>query len=110
MPSYNRIPNQISSARARTEAPEAEAGRVGNSEESRANQLRRAIESPIFPPDKENLRRSCFRDFAPGAMYKIVSEEVLPFLGELRGDGSTYSHHMKDARFTGAEAGGTLEL
>lgn len=33
-------------------------------------------------------------------MHKIVSEHVFPFLRELGGDGSTYSEHMRDARFT----------
>jgi type I restriction enzyme M protein len=30
----------------------------------------------------------------------VVSEHVFPFLRALGGDDSTYSHHMKDARFT----------
>jgi type I restriction enzyme M protein len=30
----------------------------------------------------------------------VVSEHVFPFLHALGGDDSTYSHHMKDARFT----------
>ena len=33
-------------------------------------------------------------------MYKTVADEVFPFLRTLGGDGSTYSAHMKDARFT----------
>ena len=33
-------------------------------------------------------------------MHKVVGEQVFPFLRELGGDGSTYSEHMKDARFT----------
>lgn len=33
-------------------------------------------------------------------MHQIVSEHVFPLLRELGGDGSTYSEHMKDARFT----------
>jgi type I restriction enzyme M protein len=33
-------------------------------------------------------------------MFTVVSEHVFPFLRTLGGDGSTYSHHMKDARFT----------
>lgn len=36
----------------------------------------------------------------PGAMYKLVSDSVFPFLRSLGGEGSTYSKHMKDARFT----------
>ena len=33
-------------------------------------------------------------------MYTVVGEQVFPFLRTLGGDGSTYAHHMKDARFT----------
>jgi hypothetical protein len=33
-------------------------------------------------------------------MYTVVSEHVFPFLRNLGGEDSTYSHHMKDARFT----------
>ena len=33
-------------------------------------------------------------------MYTVVGEHVFPFLRTLGGDGSTYAHHMKDARFT----------
>ncbi len=29
-----------------------------------------------------------------------VVEHVFPFLRSIGGDGSTYAHHMKDARFT----------
>jgi type I restriction enzyme M protein len=33
-------------------------------------------------------------------MFTVVGEHVFPFLRTMGGDGSTYSHHMKDARFT----------
>ncbi len=33
-------------------------------------------------------------------MYTVVAEHVFPFLRTLGGDDSTYSHHMRDARFT----------
>lgn len=48
----------------------------------------------------EDLRWSRFKNFAPAEMYEVVAEHVFPFLRTLGGDGSTYSHHMKDARFT----------
>src|SRR5205085_8857075 len=47
-----------------------------------------------------DLRWSRFKNEAPAEMYTIVSEHVFPFLRTLGGDGSTYAHHMKDARFT----------
>ena len=40
------------------------------------------------------------RILKPVEMYTIVSEHVFPFLRNLGGEDSTYSHHMKDARFT----------
>ncbi|MCT9932026.1 type I restriction-modification system subunit M [Planotetraspora sp. A-T 1434] len=76
-------------------------------EESKSRLLNKPIERPIFPhgADEKNrkyddLRWSRFKDFEPGEMYTIVSEHVFPFLRTLGGDGTTYSHHMKDARFT----------
>src|SRR5207237_8659841 len=36
----------------------------------------------------------------PADMFTIVSEHAFPFLRSLGGNGSTYAHHMKDARFT----------
>jgi type I restriction enzyme M protein len=48
----------------------------------------------------EDLRWSRFRHFAAPEMFAVVGEHVFPFLRTLGGDGSTYSHHMRDARFT----------
>ena len=48
----------------------------------------------------EELRWSRFRNVAPAEMFAVVGEHVFPFLRTLGGDGSTYAHHMKDARFT----------
>jgi hypothetical protein len=33
-------------------------------------------------------------------MFEVVDQHVFPFLRTLGGDGSTYAHHMKEARFT----------
>ena len=33
-------------------------------------------------------------------MFTVINDNVFPFLHTLGGDGSTYAHHMKDARFT----------
>jgi type I restriction enzyme M protein len=54
----------------------------------------------VFKSDQQDLRWSVFKHTAPGVMFKIVGEEVFPFLRAAGGDGSTYSQHMKDARFT----------
>jgi type I restriction enzyme M protein len=48
----------------------------------------------------DDLRWSRFRHLSPPEMFAVVGEHVFPFLRALGGDGSTYSHHMKDARFT----------
>lgn len=48
----------------------------------------------------EDLRWSHFKNMAAPEMFVVLGEHVFPFLRTLGGDGSTYSHHMKDARFT----------
>lgn len=75
--------------------------------ENKANRFGGEIESPIFPagPDDggrpyDELRWSRFKDLEAGEMFAVVSERVFPFLRGLGGEGSTYSHHMRDARFT----------
>lgn len=76
-------------------------------EEAKARILGEAIRKPIYPAgtdDKgrpfDDLRWSRLKNFSPAEMYKVVGEHVFPFLRQMGGDGSTYSHHMKDARFT----------
>lgn len=68
--------------------------------EKKAHRLGKPVENPIFTADQQELRWSRFKSQAPAVMYQTVSEGVFPFLRTLGGDGSTYSHHMKDARFT----------
>src|SRR6202040_3513585 len=67
--------------------------------EKKANRTGKA-EGIIFGPDQQDLRWSVFKNDEPALMYKTVGEKVFPFLRTLGGDGSTYSHHMRDARFT----------
>jgi type I restriction enzyme M protein len=76
-------------------------------EESKALLLKQSMAQRIFPAGKdaagrpyEELRWSRFKHFAPADMYTVVGERVFPFLRTMGGDGSTYSQHMKDARFT----------
>lgn len=62
-----------------------------------------AIEDPKFLPGQEHLRWSRFKNEEPAVMYQTVSTQVFPFLqkyGEQVGGDTTYSDHMKDARFT----------
>jgi type I restriction enzyme M protein len=54
----------------------------------------------IFPSDKQHIRWSKFKNEEAGEMYKIVSEEVFPFIKNLHGDeASAYSKYMGDAIF-----------
>ena len=76
-------------------------------EENRSARLNKPIERRIFaegkdPKDRpyEDLRYSRFKHMSPAEMYTVVGEHVFPFLRTLGGDDSTYSAHMKDARFT----------
>src|SRR5271165_7088163 len=76
-------------------------------EELKATRLKKPIERRIFPEGDDprgrpyaDLRCSLFKNFEAREMYTVVSEHVFPFLRNLGGEDSTYSHHMKDARFT----------
>jgi len=64
------------------------------------------IEKPVFSVDQDKLRWSRFKDTAPEQMFETVRDEVFPFIksfgqngDEEPGNGSTYTHHMKDALF-----------
>jgi type I restriction enzyme M protein len=54
----------------------------------------------IFAPGQQALRWSVFKNTEASVMFRTVGDEVFPFLRALGGDGTTYSQHMKDARFT----------
>lgn len=79
-------------------------------EENKANRLGKPMERRVFPEGRDgekgdgrpydDLRWSRFKHFAPAEMYTVVDKHVFPFLKTIGGDGSTYAHHMKDARFT----------
>lgn len=76
-------------------------------EESKALLLKKPMANRVFPEGKDakgrdynDLRWSRFKNFAPADMHTVVGEHVFPFLRSMGGDGSTYSQHMKDARFT----------
>ncbi|MGH8727687.1 MAG: N-6 DNA methylase, partial [Burkholderiales bacterium] len=76
-------------------------------EENKSTRLKKPMERRVFPGSKDakgraydDFRWSRFKHFAPAEMYAVVGEHVFPWLRTLGGDGSTYAHHMKDARFT----------
>jgi type I restriction enzyme M protein len=69
--------------------------------ENKASRTGQPVERIIFTGGPTDPRRwGNFSNAAPGEMFDIVSTQVFPFLRELGGEGSTYSAHMKDARFT----------
>jgi type I restriction enzyme M protein len=84
-------------------------------EESKALLLKKPIARRVFPEGRDekgrdfnDLRWSRFKNFAPAEMFAVMGEHVFPFLRtslSKGGDGSTYAHHMKDARFTIPTAG-----
>lgn len=76
-------------------------------EVNKANRTKKPMVNRVFPEGKDprkrpydDLRWSRFKHFEPQEMFDVLGEHVFPFLRTLGGDGSTYAHHMKDARFT----------
>lgn len=68
--------------------------------DNRANCTGKPDPDPLFAEDQQELRWQNFNARDPEDMYGIVEQEVFPYLRAMGGDGSTYSHHMRDARFT----------
>ena len=68
-------------------------------EERKANRLNRPIENPVFDETQkqQNMRWSKFKDFAPSEMYKVVQEDVFPFIKNMGGE--NFAKYMKDAVF-----------
>lgn len=65
-----------------------------------ANRTGQPIRKRFFTDDQQHLRWSRFKDFDSERMFKIVRDEVFPFLRELNpNQGSAYSRFMKDAVF-----------
>jgi len=76
-------------------------------EENKAARLKKPVGRTIFPQGTDakgrsyqDLRWSRLKNFDPQDMFNVVSDHAFSFLRELGGDGSTYSKHMKGARFT----------
>ena len=69
--------------------------------ENKATRTSRPLERIIFDGGPNDLRRwRNFKQLEAGSMFEIITDGVFPFLRELGGEGSTYSTHMRDARFT----------
>jgi len=74
-------------------------------EENKSTRLKKPMEHRVFPEGNDtkgraydDLRWSRFKNFEAKEMFEVVDQHVFPFLRTLGGDGSTYAHHMKDAR------------
>lgn len=69
--------------------------------EKKAHRLNRPIDNPIFTAEQNALRWSKFKTLGdPTELFNIMGNQIFPFIKGLGGDTSTYSQHMKDARFT----------
>ena len=68
--------------------------------EKKASLLKQPIDKPVFTAKQQKLRWSRLKNMEAAEMYKTVSEEVFPFVRAYGGNGTTYSHFMRDARFT----------
>ena len=73
-------------------------------EEHKAARTGHPIPEPLFTARQNALRWSRFKELAPEQMFETVRDRVFPFIKSLgqTGDsdeGSTYTHHMKDALF-----------
>ncbi|MFK0231424.1 N-6 DNA methylase [Streptomyces sp. NPDC090303] len=68
--------------------------------DNKANRTGVPDPEPFFDADQQELRWQNFKGRDPEAMYDIVEKGVFPYLRAMGGDESTYSHHMRDARFT----------
>ena len=65
-----------------------------------ANRTGQPVRRRFFADNQQNLRWSRFKDFDSERMYKLVRDEVFPFLRDLNpNQGSAYSRFMKDAVF-----------
>ena len=67
--------------------------------EKKALLLGHPLENPIFDetPRQQNMRWSRFKDFQAGKMFKIMQEDIFPFIKTLGGE--KFAKYIKDAVF-----------
>lgn len=68
--------------------------------EKKATLLKKPIDKPVFDLKQQDYRWSRFKNESPAAMYDTVANKVFPFIKAFRGDETTYSDFMKDARLS----------
>lgn len=75
---------------------------IQTTKEFKANRTKQQINNPIFTPEQAHLRWSKFITLGDATtLYNLIDTEVFPFIKSIGGEeDSTYSNHMKDARFT----------
>jgi type I restriction enzyme M protein len=73
---------------------------IQTAKERKASRTGTPIENPVYTDDTKAVRWSSFRELHPDHMIVVVRDAVFPWLRTLGGDGTTYSQHMRDARFT----------
>ena len=73
---------------------------IQTAKERKANRTGILIENPVYADDTRALRWSSFKELPSDRMMVVIRDRVFPWLRTLGGDGTTYSQHMRDARFT----------
>jgi type I restriction enzyme M protein len=68
--------------------------------ERKSARTRQPLDRVIFDGPDDPRRWKNFKQADPASLFATVADQVFPFLRGLGGDESTYSNHMKDARFT----------
>lgn len=76
-------------------------------EELKANRESKPMQKRFFPEGEDSkgrpyqdFRWNRFKNFDPREMFTVINDHVFPWLRELGGNGTTYSKHMENARFT----------
>lgn len=69
--------------------------------EAKANRTGTPIEAPVFTPAQQHFRWSVFKNLGDaGELYKVIADEVFPFMKDMGAAESAFAKHMRDARFT----------
>ncbi|HLM01265.1 MAG TPA: class I SAM-dependent DNA methyltransferase [Pyrinomonadaceae bacterium] len=73
--------------------------------ERKAGILNKPIENPLFTEEEKDLRWSKFKHAPPQEMFETVDKKVFPFIKTFRGQETTYSEFMQNARLSIPTAG-----
>ncbi|TLP98493.1 SAM-dependent DNA methyltransferase [Nesterenkonia salmonea] len=78
-------------------------------QEQKARRTGNPAEKAFFREDQHHLRWQELKNKDAQTMHRLIADEVFPLLQNLGADESTYSDHMRNARFTiNAEKAGIL--